>query len=72
MDFIGGELAQLVERCDRTAEVRGSNPLFSMAKQLYLNDFLKAHQKIKCSNYTSVKGLRTLSHLFDFSLIIDL
>ena len=24
-----GELAQLVERCDRTAEVRGSNPLFS-------------------------------------------
>ena len=25
-----GELAQLVERCDRTAEVRGSNPLFSM------------------------------------------
>ena len=27
----GGELAQLVERCDRTAEVRGSNPLFSTA-----------------------------------------
>ena len=26
-----GELAQLVERCDRTAEVRGSNPLFSIA-----------------------------------------
>ena len=26
-----GELAQLVERCDRTAEVRGSNPLFSTA-----------------------------------------
>ena len=26
----GGELAQLVERCDRTAEVRGSNPLFSI------------------------------------------
>ena len=25
-----GELAQLVERCDRTAEVRGSNPLFSI------------------------------------------
>ena len=24
-----GELAQLVERCDRTAEVRGSSPLFS-------------------------------------------
>ena len=24
-----GELAQLVERCNRTAEVRGSNPLFS-------------------------------------------
>jgi hypothetical protein len=27
---IEGELAQLVERCDRTAEVRGSSPLFSM------------------------------------------
>ena len=26
-----GELAQLVERCDRTAEVRGSSPLFSTA-----------------------------------------
>jgi len=25
-----GELAQLVERCDRTAEVRGSSPLFSI------------------------------------------
>ncbi len=25
-----GELAQLVECCDRTAEVRGSNPLFSI------------------------------------------
>jgi hypothetical protein len=25
-----GELAQLVERCDRTAEARGSNPLFSI------------------------------------------
>ena len=25
-----GELAQLVEHCDRTAEVRGSNPLFSI------------------------------------------
>ena len=25
-----GELAQLVERCDRTAEVRGSIPLLSM------------------------------------------
>ncbi len=25
-----GELAQLVERCNRTAEVRGSNPLFSI------------------------------------------
>ncbi len=25
-----GELAQLVERCDRTAEVSGSNPLFSI------------------------------------------
>ena len=25
-----GELAQLVERCDRTAEVRGSTPLFSI------------------------------------------
>ena len=25
-----GELAQLVERCDRTAEVRSSNLLFSM------------------------------------------
>ena len=30
---IPGELAQLVERCDRTAEVRGSNPLLSMARQ---------------------------------------
>ena len=27
--LLRGELAQLVERCDRTAEVRGSNPLFS-------------------------------------------
>jgi hypothetical protein len=27
---IEGELAQLVERCDRTAEVRGSSPLFSI------------------------------------------
>jgi hypothetical protein len=27
-----GELAQLVERCDRTAEVRGSSPLFSIGK----------------------------------------
>jgi hypothetical protein len=27
-----GELAQLVERCDRTAEVRGSSPLFSIAQ----------------------------------------
>ena len=26
-----GELAQLVERCDRTAEVRGSTPLLSTA-----------------------------------------
>ena len=26
-----GELAQLVERCDRTAEVRGSSPLFSIS-----------------------------------------
>ena len=26
-----GELAQLVERCDRTAEARGSNPLFSIS-----------------------------------------
>ncbi len=26
-----GELAQLVERCNRTAEVRGSSPLFSMS-----------------------------------------
>jgi hypothetical protein len=25
-----GELAQLVECCDRTAEARGSNPLFSI------------------------------------------
>jgi hypothetical protein len=25
-----GELAQLVERCDRTAEVTGSNPVFSI------------------------------------------
>ena len=29
-----GELAQLVERCDRTAEVRGSSPLFSIDKRL--------------------------------------
>ncbi len=28
-----GELAQLVERCDRTAKVRGSTPLFSMIKK---------------------------------------
>lgn len=27
-----GELAQLVERCDRTAEVRGSNPLLSITQ----------------------------------------
>ncbi len=27
-----GELAQLVECCDRTAEARGSNPLFSIRK----------------------------------------
>ena len=30
MLFRSGELAQLVERCDRTAEVRGSSPLFSI------------------------------------------
>ena len=29
-----GELAQLVERCDRTAEVRGSSPLFSTLDRL--------------------------------------
>ena len=29
-----GELAQLVERCDRTAEVRGSSPLFSTKSTL--------------------------------------
>lgn len=33
-----GELAQLVERCDRTAEVRGSNPLFSIATLQYRSD----------------------------------
>jgi hypothetical protein len=27
-----GELAQLVERCDRTAEVRDSSSLFSIAR----------------------------------------
>ena len=30
-----GELAQLVERCDRTAEVRGSNPLFSIPRNAW-------------------------------------
>ena len=34
VEFGYGELAQLVERCDRTAEVRGSNPLFSMETAL--------------------------------------
>jgi hypothetical protein len=29
-----GELAQLVECCDRTAEARGSNPLFSIRLEL--------------------------------------
>jgi hypothetical protein len=28
-----GELAQLVECCDRTAEARGSNPLFSISNE---------------------------------------
>ena len=32
--FDDGELAQLVERCDRTAEVRSSNLLFSIAFRL--------------------------------------
>jgi hypothetical protein len=27
-----GELAQLVERCDRTAEASGSSPLFSISQ----------------------------------------
>ncbi len=30
--LLPGDIAQLVERCDRTAEVRGSNPLVSTPK----------------------------------------
>ena len=33
-----GELAQLVERCDRTAEVRDSSSLFSIELMSWLQD----------------------------------
>ena len=48
-----GELAQLVERCDRTAEVRGSSPLFSIVKwfepreALAMNWSAEAEAKLK-------------------------
>ncbi len=48
-----GDLAQLVERCDRTAEVRGSSPLFSIVKRfepleaLAMNWSAEAEAKLK-------------------------
>ncbi len=34
---LSGELAQLVERCDRTAEATGSSPVFSIQQIDYSN-----------------------------------
>lgn len=35
LEALKGELAQLVECCDRTAKVRGSTPLFSILSNYF-------------------------------------
>ena len=41
-----GELAQLVERCDRTAEVRSSNLLFSILSNPYSSRVVSPINKV--------------------------
>ena len=58
-----GELAQLVERCDRTAEVRGSSPLFSTQMRRHIPLLLALGSVVLLSTLARPAALLTFTAL---------
>lgn len=55
-----GELAQLVERCDRTAEVRGSSPLFSIGNWIRIRTGrLPCSRRVECRRRVEPRTLES-------------